>query len=47
LIQDLKDLHVRFVEEAMIMNPNAKYSEKKRIEYKEQFTDPNEPISFK
>jgi 23S rRNA pseudouridine2605 synthase len=25
-------------------DPNAKYSEKKRIEYKEQFTDPNEPI---
>ena len=25
-------------------NPNAKYSKKKQIEYKEQFTDPNEPI---
>lgn len=25
-------------------NPNAKYSQKKRIEYKEQFVDPNEPI---
>ena len=25
-------------------NPNAKYSVKKQIEYKEQFTDPNEPI---
>ncbi|BEG99675.1 pseudouridine synthase [Bacteroides sedimenti] len=25
-------------------DPNAKYSEKKRIQYKEQFTDPNEPI---
>jgi 23S rRNA pseudouridine2605 synthase len=25
-------------------DPNAKYSEKKRIEYKEQFADPNEPI---
>lgn len=25
-------------------DPNAKYSQKKRIEYKEQFTDPNEPI---
>ncbi|MBE6287144.1 MAG: pseudouridine synthase [Mediterranea massiliensis] len=25
-------------------DPNAKYSKKKQIEYKEQFTDPNEPI---
>lgn len=25
-------------------NPNAKYSKKKQIEYKEQFVDPNEPI---
>ena len=25
-------------------NPNAKYSVKKQIEYKEEFTDPNEPI---
>lgn len=25
-------------------NPNAKYSKKKQIEYKEQFIDPNEPI---
>ena len=25
-------------------DPNAKYSRKKQIEYKEQFTDPNEPI---
>ena len=25
-------------------NPNAKYSMKKQIEYKEMFTDPNEPI---
>ena len=25
-------------------NPNAKYSMKKQIEYKEEFTDPNEPI---
>ena len=25
-------------------DPNAKYSKKKRIEYKEQFVDPNEPI---
>jgi 23S rRNA pseudouridine2605 synthase len=25
-------------------DPNAKYSQKKRIEYKEQFVDPNEPI---
>ena len=25
-------------------NPNAKYSVKKQIEYKEQFADPNEPI---
>lgn len=25
-------------------NPNAKYSVKKQIEYKEQFVDPNEPI---
>lgn len=25
-------------------NPNAKYSKKKQIQYKEQFVDPNEPI---
>ncbi len=25
-------------------NPNAKYSKKKQVEYKEQFIDPNEPI---
>lgn len=25
-------------------NPNAKYSKKKQIEYREQFVDPNEPI---
>ena len=25
-------------------DPNAKYSKKKQVEYKEQFTDPNEPI---
>ncbi|MDL2291632.1 rRNA pseudouridine synthase, partial [Bacteroides sp. OttesenSCG-928-F21] len=25
-------------------DPNAKYSKKKQIEYKEQYTDPNEPI---
>jgi 23S rRNA pseudouridine2605 synthase len=25
-------------------DPNAKYSQKKQIEYKEQFVDPNEPI---
>ena len=25
-------------------NPNAKYSKKKQIEYKEQYVDPNEPI---
>ena len=25
-------------------DPNAKYSKKKQIEYKEQFVDPNEPI---
>ncbi|MDL2213540.1 pseudouridine synthase [Bacteroides sp. OttesenSCG-928-N06] len=25
-------------------NPNAKYSVKKQIEYKEQYTDPNEPV---
>ena len=25
-------------------DPNAKYSRKKQIEYKEQFTDPNEPV---
>jgi 23S rRNA pseudouridine2605 synthase len=25
-------------------DPNAKYSQKKRIEYKEQFTDPNQPL---
>ena len=25
-------------------NPNAKYSKKKQIEYKEEFVDPNEPI---
>ncbi|MGN0067982.1 MAG: pseudouridine synthase [Bacteroides sp.] len=25
-------------------NPNAKYSKKKQIEYKQQFVDPNEPI---
>lgn len=25
-------------------NPNAKYSKKKQIEYKEQFVDPNDPI---
>ena len=39
-----KDSYSRPIRRTGDYDPNAKYSKKKQIEYKEQFTDPNEPI---
>lgn len=39
-----RDSNSRPVRRSADYNPNAKYSKKKQIEYKEQFVDPNEPI---
>ena len=39
-----KDSYSRPIRRTGDYAPNAKYSKKKQIEYKEQFTDPNEPI---
>ena len=39
-----RDSYSRPVRRSADYDPNAKYSKKKQIEYKEQFTDPNEPI---
>ena len=39
-----RDGYSRPVRRSADYDPNAKYSKKKQIEYKEQFVDPNEPI---
>ena len=39
-----RDSYSRPIRRSDDYDPNAKYSRKKQIEYKEQFTDPNEPI---
>ena len=39
-----RDSYSRPVRRSADYDPNAKYSKKKQIEYKEQFVDPNEPI---
>lgn len=39
-----RDGYSRPVRRTADYDPNAKYSKKKQIEYKEQFVDPNEPI---
>lgn len=39
-----RDSYSRPVRRSADYAPNAKYSKKKQIEYKEQFVDPNEPI---
>ncbi|WP_455588635.1 pseudouridine synthase [Bacteroides rodentium] len=39
-----RDSYSRPVRRSTDYDPNAKYSKKKQIEYKEQFVDPNEPI---
>ena len=39
-----KDSYSRPIRRTGDYDPNAKYSKKKQIEYKQQFTDPNEPI---
>lgn len=39
-----KDSYSRPIRRSADYDPNAKYSKKKQIEYKEQFVDPNEPI---
>ena len=39
-----RDSYSRPIRRSADYDPNAKYSHKKQIEYKEQFTDPNEPI---
>ena len=39
-----RDSYSRPIRRAGDYDPNAKYSKKKQIEYKEQFVDPNEPI---
>ena len=39
-----RDSYSRPIRRTADYDPNAKYSEKKQIEYKEQFVDPNEPI---
>lgn len=39
-----RDSYSRPIRRTGDYDPNAKYSKKKQIEYKEQFTDPNEPI---
>ena len=39
-----RDSYSRPIRRTADYNPNAKYSKKKQIEYKEQFVDPNEPI---
>ena len=39
-----KESYSRPVRRSADYDPNAKYSKKKQIEYKEQFVDPNEPI---
>lgn len=39
-----RDSYSRSVRRSADYDPNAKYSKKKQIEYKEQFVDPNEPI---
>ena len=39
-----RDNYSRPVRRSADYDPNAKYSKKKQIEYKEQFVDPNEPI---
>lgn len=39
-----RDSYSRPVRRSVDYDPNAKYSKKKQIEYKEQFVDPNEPI---
>ena len=39
-----KDSYSRPIRRTADYDPNAKYSKKKQIEYKEQFVDPNEPI---
>lgn len=39
-----RDSYSRPIRRSDDYDPNAKYSKKKQIEYKEQFTDPNEPI---
>ena len=39
-----RDSYSRPVRRSDDYDPNAKYSKKKQIEYKEQFVDPNEPI---
>ena len=40
----IRDSYSRPVRRSADYDPNAKYSKKKQIEYKEQFVDPNEPI---
>lgn len=39
-----KDSYSRPIRRSADYDPNAKYSKKKQMEYKEQFVDPNEPI---
>ena len=39
-----RDSYSRPIRRSADYDPNAKYSKKKQIEYKEQFVDPNEPI---
>ena len=39
-----RDSYSRPIRRTADYDPNAKYSKKKQIEYKEQFVDPNEPI---
>ena len=39
-----RDSYSRPIRRTGDYDPNAKYSKKKQIEYKEQFVDPNEPI---
>ena len=39
-----RDSYSRPIRRSDDYDPNAKYSKKKQIEYKEQFVDPNEPI---
>lgn len=41
---DNRDSYSRPIRRSADYDPNAKYSKKKQIEYKEQFVDPNEPI---
>ena len=39
-----RDSYSRPIRRSADYDPNAKYSKKKQIEYKEQFVDPNDPI---